>query len=811
MFELLSLPCLWAQAGGPPQPSRLLTTLSWMFTWGEPAVTVLGFWGGPLTWVKVVGLFCLLGWTVSWLVAAIKNRAAGRGDALDIAGLVALIAAPVCVLLHVLETTGRMSAGGVPFVLILAIASAGVLVLWVERALWAAILRLGRGADRFVLLGIHLALALGMGVSFMIRQATGGSQTDQEALIQGGRMGATYMGFVVLASVAVLVLRELAALRWRRIYSIAWQSVIEATRRMWAPWVVISVFLVILAFTDWFLTPPRPAELGRLYVGTLALLCSLLLMVMVTILAPISLPQDIQNQTIYTVVSKPVRRLELVWGRMLGFMAIVTALLLVFGGISLGYLWRTVHGTIVAREQEAVQAERDGHRDHARVLRDQVDQLRTRMSARVPVKGSLTFIDSHGIPRIKGIDVGQELEYRSHVEGATQAMAIWTYGILPDPIDQKLHEKDLRHPVPLIDKRIPVEKFLVDGTVEGLLNKITELKYREAIADRAQQAGNLSAADSSRLAADAARAREEARRITGELEQLRAQADRLDAQARAADTAGRAADAQKLREQAAALHSPPVQLEATFTVYRTTKGVLGEPVMASLKAINPRTEQEVRAVFPIREYYTNKLGIDSSILAGSQGDLRIEVQCISPTQYLGVAESDLFLLAQSDQFGPNFMKGLFGIWLQAMVLTAIGVWAGTFLSWPVALLTTIAFFVAGQVAFGFLQEFAMSTLQGGGPFESLIRLLSHDNLQNELAPTLAVVTAKTLDAVVMPIMSRLVFVVPNFTALDVSNTVADGFAVTGQQVLGNGLLALAYAIPFSLAGFFILKHREVAA
>ena len=39
-----------------------------------------------------------------------------------------------------------------------------------------------------------------------------------------------------------------------------------------------------------------------------------------------------------------------------------------------------------------------------------------------------------------------------------------------------------------------------------------------------------------------------------------------------------------------------------------------------------------------------------------------------------------------------------------MVLTAIGVFAGTFLSWPVALLTTIAFFVAGQVAFAFLRR-----------------------------------------------------------------------------------------------------------
>ena len=84
-----------------------------------------------------------------------------------------------------------------------------------------------------------------------------------------------------------------------------------------------------------------------------------------------------------------------------------------------------------------------------------------------------------------------------------------------------------------------------------------------------------------------------------------------------------------------------------------------------------------------------------------------------------MAESDLYILADSGNFGANFMKGLFCVWLQAMVLTAIGVFAGTFLSWPVALLTTIAFVVAGQVAFSFLLNFSQQTLLGGGPFESL--------------------------------------------------------------------------------------------
>ena len=208
----------------------------------------------------------------------------------------------------------------------------------------------------------------------------------------------------------MLVAAEVLSIRARRLYAIAKLSVVEANRRMWAPWVVLTVFGVILAFTHWFLQPPeqRPAEMGRLYVGTLMLLCSLLVTVMVAVLSPISLPQDIQSQTIYTVVSKPVRRLELVWGRMLGFMALVTFLIALFGGISLLYLWRNVRGTIEDTRARAA-AIQEKSPQQAEQLLEQAEQLRTRMSAREPIKGSLTFIDSRGQYQIKGIDVGQDV------------------------------------------------------------------------------------------------------------------------------------------------------------------------------------------------------------------------------------------------------------------------------------------------------------------------------------------------------------------------------------------------------------------
>src|SRR5262249_40558983 len=159
------------------------------------------------------------------------------------------------------------------------------------------------------------------------------------------------------------------------------------------------------------------------------------------------LPQDIQQQTIYTIVSKPVRRLELIWGRMLGLMALVTVLLLVFGGISLVYLERTINKEITAVRGDAQKAAAEGRPQFAKQFGDQADQLETRMSARVPIKGALSFVDSRGREVPIGIDVGQELEGRSFIEGATPSKAIWRFGIVPSPIDPAFY----------LDKRIPLD------------------------------------------------------------------------------------------------------------------------------------------------------------------------------------------------------------------------------------------------------------------------------------------------------------------------------------------------------------------
>ncbi len=412
----------------------------------------------------------------------------------------------------------------------------------------------------------------------------------------------------------------------------------------------------------------------------------------------------------------------------------------------------------------------------------------------MPVRGSLSFLDARGTPHAMGIDVGSDQsmkEPRSHIEGATPATAIWSFGVVPDPFTPPNVRPRF------LNRRIPVADFLKSKSPEEALDRLVEVQQQINAAKAEKASPNVAPAKVSQLDASI----ESNNKL---VEQLQADYDRLNKEVATLEEQGKV-------KEAADIRSNDVIVEMTFNVYRTTKGKLGEPVYAEMLVTNPRTQATYTDFFPIKEYYTNRRPIPAKVLAGCGGALKIEIRCMSPTQYLGMAESDLYLLSSQGNFGINLFKGLFGVWLQAMVLTAIGVFAGTFLSWPVALLTTVAFFIAGQIAFSFLVDFTREAVQGGGPFESLIRLVTHDNLMSDLAPTPGVVLAKTLDSLLMPVMSMLVFIVPNFQALDVSNTVADGFAVTNGALFSNLLLSIAYALPFSIVGYFILKNREVAA
>jgi hypothetical protein len=187
----------------------------------------------------------------------------------------------------------------------------------------------------------------------------------------------------------------------RRLYALAKHSIYEAVRRWWAL-LAFVVFVGVLLFAHWFLSP-RPDEQVKVYASALLWIVRFLTLLTVLFLSAMSLPADIRGRTITTVVTKPVRRLELVLGRIIGFMTLATVMIVVMGGVGLFYLSRVVEP---ARRKD-------------------------QMVAHVPFFGQLSFQDRRGEPAAKGINIGDEWQYRGYIEGGTACSATWEFENIP--------------------------------------------------------------------------------------------------------------------------------------------------------------------------------------------------------------------------------------------------------------------------------------------------------------------------------------------------------------------------------------------
>src|SRR5262249_18480335 len=125
---------------------------------------------------------------------------------------------------------------------------------------------------------------------------------------------------------------------------------------------------------------------------------SWLILPVVLLLSCWGLPEDIRLRSLHTVVTKPVRRHEIVLGRILGFSAIGA---LVLRAMSLvGYFW---------------------------INRQLPQSMKSQLTARVPIYGSISFLNNEGSQVEKGINVGDENMFRSFIEGNTKSRAIWDF------------------------------------------------------------------------------------------------------------------------------------------------------------------------------------------------------------------------------------------------------------------------------------------------------------------------------------------------------------------------------------------------
>ena len=232
--------------------------------------------------------------------------------------------------------------------------------------------------------------------------------------------------------------------------------------------IIFALFVVLLLFAGWFLDVQNDHP-ARLYLGFVISTSTYLLLALAMFVSAFSLPNDIKNKTIYTITTKPVRAHEIFLGRVLGFGLVGTVLLILMGLVSYGFVIRgldhshTIDLASIEWDEETGLGTGftsvDSHHRHDFLINRNIEGDRPvgatevaqghshaifrdgdnyvvgpptgDLLARVPVYGSLRFLDRYGRESNEGgeggLSVGKEWTYRVYIEGNTLSTAIWTF------------------------------------------------------------------------------------------------------------------------------------------------------------------------------------------------------------------------------------------------------------------------------------------------------------------------------------------------------------------------------------------------
>jgi hypothetical protein len=561
-----------------------------------------------------------------------------------------------------------------------------------------------------------------------------------------------FEAFYVVAKGIATGVDDLANTSLRRTFAMARLAITEAVRRKVL--IAFVVFLAVLLFAGWFLDV-KSDHPARLYISFVLTATNYLVLLLALFLAAFSIPNDIKNRTIYTVVTKPVRSTEIVLGRVIGFAAVGTALLVMMCGVSYLFVVRGLdHEHRVA--EESIQEKRNAqgvlegytaettlnshHRHKIELDLDGIGQTDVQMGhwhevnavigpngpeqfeigshqgqllARVPVysRGAkpVRFLDRNGQPG-EAISVGDEWAYRGYIEGGSGARAIWTF--------QDVNES-----------RFP----------EGL------------------------------------------------------------------------------------------PLEMTLGIFRTHKGDIEQVVRGELELVNPETGYRSESIsFRPMEFEIYHLDVPRSLrvvdpatqlardgdlfedLVTQDGQMEVWIRCAEPGQYYGAARPDVYLLAAERSFFLNFVKGYTSIWLQMLVVVCFGVMFSAFLTGAVAMMATLASIVLGFFT-QFVIDVARGTVMGGGPIESFYRLITQKNVAIDLEEGVGTTVIKWIDVALMFVMQSAAAILPDYSRFGTARYVAYGFNIDANLLAEHIATCLAYVLTVTIAGYFFLKSREIAA
>jgi len=583
---------------------------------------------------------------------------------------------------------------------------------------------------------------------------------------------------------------ENAFLSPTRTWAIARLTIQESIRRRVL--LIFVFFLILILMAGWFLDPASE-DPAKLYLSFVTSATTILILLLVLFLSAFSLPTDFKAKTIYTVVTKPVRSSELILGRIVGIGLIGTLILFLMAVSSYLFVTGLLSHTHLLSERE----------DLTSVSVDSANNVLD--ENRLVFRGETQLSNGHKHPVWVYANGDVVVD---PVFGHSHAVTIETRG---DQKRYRVHEEQgtLQARIPLYAKTLSFRKS--DGLESGEgINVGDEWEYRSYISGPAD---GVTASEAAIFSFEGVR-------------ESQFSPDTL---------------------------AVGIPIEVTMGVFRTHKGNIEQRVNGSLAIRNPKTGLRVEIMpFQTEEFITKILLIPRKFEGTPQiiqrqtlnrepspsnevadeerrkiqltqsrefdifedfvadGQVEIWLHCLDRGQYVGVAPADLYLRAADASVTLNFVKGFYKIWMQMLILVSYGVLFSTFLSGPVAMLSTIGVLVAG-FAKSFVVELGLNRVLGGGPFESFYRLLIQQNMVVDLETGMATQFIKAADVVYSKFLLLVGQAVPPLSEYAVyDNALVSGFNIPADWVMVHSVTTLAYAVPLFFVAYLILSNREIA-
>jgi len=548
---------------------------------------------------------------------------------------------------------------------------------------------------------------------------------------------------VFVCALAILMLFEAEGPVW----AIAKLSFKEAVRSQLL-WVFLIIFLPFLFPVQWF-RAGKPADELRTITIAVTIVLTLLTLIPALLIASLGIPQDIKNLNIFTVVSKPIERFEIVLGRFVGYVSLMTLVLLALAGVSLVLITNT---SIPEKAREET------------------------YKARVPHRGTLEFKSLPAAERtekqeFQGTNVGREFDYRRYIAGHPQSpqRAIWHFASIPTEME--------RSSEPLDQARVPVEfTFDVFRMTKGEQNKGVLVSFRIVTHNAPQRQPNKQQGGEWQWVEE-----KQKRAYENAVEEYRKKGQNPEG-ARPGEPGWEAAN----------------RLAEEFGYYEFLgKEVFDYAVMGI----------DVPAgIFRNANKGDPQVGPDGKQLPR----VTVYVKCESEGQLLGMAEPDLYLLRNEMPYAVNFLKGTVGLWCRLCIIIGIAVAASTYLSGILVMLLTALIYCAGMIT-DHINDLATNRNIGGGPFESMSRLVKAEQPTAPLSESAGTKALLFADQGWAWVVRRIQNIIPDVESFSWGHFVSEGFNISTEYLVVNLLITFGYLLPWAILAYYLMKSREVAA